>query len=373
MCADADKLCARELSLPVGSESSVEVRGNFTPDGWVKGVPMTKQGSSWKATLDLPWGASVQYKFVIDGSTWIADPTNPNQVDDGVGGVNSVAVAEMCSSFSCGPEPALRFAVVGDFGASALGANENQQESAVATLIAGWSPELIVTVGDNNYPDGTAATIDQNIGQYYHAFIAPYAGTYGQGASTNQFFPCLGNHDWNSGNVQPYTDYFALPGNERYWEHAAGPVHFFCIDSEPQEPDGNTAGSTQGQWLQQQLGAASEPFRIVLMHRPPYSSGMHHSTDWMQWPYAQWGANVVMAGHDHDYERLSIGGVPYIVDGIGGAESYEFTQILPESQARFSGGFGAVLAEVAADKKTIRFQAVTSDRLIVDNYALTLP
>ena len=65
-------------------------------------------------------------------------------------------------------------------------------------MVDRWGVDAIVTVGDNNYPDGAAATIDANIGQYYHAYIAPYQGTYGAGAEMNRFFPALGNHDWRT-------------------------------------------------------------------------------------------------------------------------------------------------------------------------------
>ena len=64
----------------------------------------------------------------------------------------------------------LRFAVIGDFG------DAGQYEADVAAMVHSWDVELIVTTGDNNYPDGKASTIDPNIGQYYSDFIYPYKG-----------------------------------------------------------------------------------------------------------------------------------------------------------------------------------------------------
>lgn len=102
----------------------------------------------------------------------------------------------------------VRFAVIGDYGLA------GQRSSAVAALVKSWQPDFIITTGDNNYYYGEASTIDANIGQYYHQFIHLYAGQYGPGATTNRFFPSLGNHDWNADlGVQPYLDYFTLPGN----------------------------------------------------------------------------------------------------------------------------------------------------------------
>ncbi|UCD99858.1 MAG: metallophosphoesterase, partial [Chloroflexota bacterium] len=108
-----------------------------------------------------------------------------------------------------GPQP-LRFAVIGDYGSG------DRMEGDVAALVRSWQPDLVITTGDNNYPDGTAETIDENIGQFYHQFIFPYLGSYGEGAKENRFFPSLGNHDWHAAAAQPYLDYFNLPGNERY-------------------------------------------------------------------------------------------------------------------------------------------------------------
>jgi len=110
-----------------------------------------------------------------------------------------------------------------------------------------------VTTGDNNYPLGSSSTIDSNIGKYYRSFIYPYVGTYGSGSTYNRFFPSLGNHDMDTSIGGPYTDYFSLPGNERYYDFVKGPVHFFILDSDPREPDGVASNSIQAQWLQSRL------------------------------------------------------------------------------------------------------------------------
>jgi hypothetical protein len=176
----------------------------------------------------------------------------------------------------------VRFAVIGDYGLS------GDVEAAVATLVAGWSPDFVATAGDNNYPNGAADTIDANIGQYYHAFIAPYKGSYGPGASENRFFPTLGNHDWVVGYPEPYLSYFSLPGNGRYYRVDHGPVSLFMLDSMPGEPDGVEADSVQAAWLRAELAATTARWRVVIFHHPPYSSGLHGSADWMRWPFAEW-------------------------------------------------------------------------------------
>ncbi|HUM71309.1 MAG TPA: hypothetical protein PLK31_20980, partial [Chloroflexota bacterium] len=71
----------------------------------------------------------------------------------------------------------LRLAVIGDFG------DDGRPEADVAALVHGWQAAYVLTVGDNNYPDGKARTIDKNIGQYYQQYIYPYVGDYGPGAA----------------------------------------------------------------------------------------------------------------------------------------------------------------------------------------------
>jgi len=263
------------------------------------------------------------------------------------------------------PNPSLRFAVIGDFGEG------NRAEADVAGLVHSWNPDIVITVGDNNYPDGKASTIDAHIGQDYHDFIFPYTGTYGPGASENRFFPTLGNHDWYTAGAKPYLDYFSLPGNERYYDFVRGPVHFFALDGEENEPDGFRKDSVQAAWLQQGLAASSSPWNIVYFHHPPYSSGMHGSKTWMRWPFAAWGAQAVLSGHDHTYERLLVDGIPYFVDGVGGGGRYDFINILPESQFRYNANYGAML--VTASGTNLLFEFTNRTGELIDQYEVKKP
>jgi tartrate-resistant acid phosphatase type 5 len=248
------------------------------------------------------------------------------------------------------PGPSVRMAVIGDYGQA------GPAEAAVAELVGGWSPELVITLGDNNYDHGAASTLDENVGQYYHAFISPYLGKLGQGAQENRFFPSLGNHDWRTPDARPYLEYFTLPGNERYYEVVWGPLHLFALDSDPHEPDGNDVGSVQARWLRERLAASTSPWQLVYMHHPPYSSGDHGSSEFMRWPFAEWGVDVVLAGHDHHYERLERDGIVYIVNGLGGnPERYELRKALPGSEVRFNAEHGAMLVEATPERLELRF------------------
>jgi hypothetical protein len=255
----------------------------------------------------------------------------------------------------------VRFAVIGDFGL------DGTPEAEVAAQVASWAPDFVTTVGDNNYDLGERSTIDANIGKHYSAFISPYTGAYGPGASENRFWPALGNHDWYSAEsppIQPYLDYFTLPGNERYYEIRQGPVHLFMLDSYSSEPDGITAGSTQALWLRDRMRASGAPWQIVHLHHAPYSSSSNHgSQPTLQWPYSDWGADLVLAGHDHTYEWLTVGGLPYGVNGLGGRSIYLFGPPIPGSEVQYNGDYGAQRADAGIDRIRLDFITRTGTRI----------
>ena len=98
--------------------------------------------------------------------------------------VPQLATASPSTAVSATPG-SVRLAVIGDFG------QDGEAEAQVAALVKTWDPHLIVTVGDNNYPNGEAKTIDDNIGKYYAPYIAfnpNYQGPYRHmGSATPRF------------------------------------------------------------------------------------------------------------------------------------------------------------------------------------------
>ncbi len=266
---------------------------------------------------------------------------------------------------------AVRFAVIGDYG------NNKASEARVATLVVGWNPDFVLTIGDNNYPDGEAIAIDDNIGQYYSQFIGNYQGSYGPGSPTNRFWPTLGNHDWHTitcvgdNCTGAYFDYFTLPNNERYYDVDLGLIHLFALNSDFAEPHGRDQNSIQAVWLQNQLATSTSCYNFVYFHHSPYSSGKHGSTAALKWPFSAWGADAVFSGHDHLYERLDVSRTPYIVNGAGGATLYDFENIgnLPPeavSLVRFNRDHGAMLVTVTPTKVTYQFY--TADGILIDDY-----
>jgi hypothetical protein len=263
------------------------------------------------------------------------------------------------------PSFPITFAVIGDYGLA------DPNEAAVANLVKRWNPAFVITTGDNNYPSGASATIDQNVGQYYAGFIHPYTGSYTPtlAVGVNRFFPSLGNHDWIAPGATPYLSYFTLPGNERYYDLVQGPVHLFAIDSDPNEPHGVTATSTQAQWLHARLSGSTSCWQVVFFHHAPYSSSaVHGSTTYMRWPFQMWGADVVMSGHDHTYERILISGFPYFVNGAGGHTLYTFGTPIAGSQVRYNARHGAM--RVTASRTKMIFEFINIDGVTVDSFTI---
>ena len=229
------------------------------------------------------------------------------------------------------PSATVTFAVIGDYGGATT------EEGQVATMVGGWGVDFVITTGDDYYNNaGGSGTgkYHNSTGQYYCDFIKDGGATgtgcaTGGNASVNAFFPSMGNHDYSDATPSPatYLNYFTLPGagftntsgNERYYDYVQGPVHFFVLNSNSQETDGNSSTSTQANWLQTQLAASTSPWNVVYFHHAPYTTATTHGdTAVMQWPFDQWGVDVVFNGHDHIYERLEKDGVWYFVSGNGG-------------------------------------------------------
>ena len=89
----------------------------------------------------------------------------------------------------------------------------------------------------------------------------------------------------------------------------------------------------------------------------------------MQWPFARWGADVVMSGHDHNYERLSVDGITYFVNGLGGKSIRNFNEPISGSLVRYSDDFGAML--VNANEASVTFEFFNVAGEVVDSFTMS--
>ncbi len=199
-----------------------------------------------------------------------------------------------------GDQP-VRFLAFGDSG----GGGSDQYALADQMLTVPY--DLVVHTGDIAYDDGTIGQYEDNV-----------FGVYGDIFRNSPFFPSAGNHDYKTMQGAPFREVFNLPGDsgEKWYSFDYGRVHFVALDTESDY-------TTQVEWLDKDLAANQLPWKIIYMHRPPYSSGEHGSDTTLRQKLApvlqRHGVQLVLAGHDHDYERMHPqNGVAYVVTGGGG-------------------------------------------------------
>jgi len=300
----------------------------------------------------------------------------------------------------------VRFAAIGDYGGFLE--NGGAGELAVANMVKSWDTDtsfFIITLGDNNYFPTVEgyATIDYNIGQFYHQYIYPYNPSgfspgYGPNPQTvNRFFPALGNHDHYGNAFYAHYNYFvfnnvnignsgAYPGGRRYFDFQKGNTHFFCLNTgtDPQnhtgfdfwsEPDGIDSNSIQGQWLKSRMLQSTAKWKIVYLHHPPYYSIHGFPSDGyavLRYPFKRWGADVVLSGHLHTYEKLYVNGLTYIINGLGGdsfGNDSLYTPPYPGSLVRYSANYGAMKCETYNDSMVFRFININNN--VIDYARIT--
>ncbi|MBA3396774.1 MAG: metallophosphoesterase family protein [Deltaproteobacteria bacterium] len=197
----------------------------------------------------------------------------------------------------------VRFIAFGDSGNGSLEQHELQEQMFTVPY------DLMVHLGDLAYRSGT-------IGQFEDYVFAVYAELF----RNLPFFPASGNHEYETAQGGVFRDVFALPpgeGNERWYSYDWGRVHFAVLDTEQDY-------ATQAAWLDRDLELSTAPWSIVYFHRPPYSSGSQHGSDLplrevLAPVLEKHRVQLVLAGHDHHYERtVPVNGTVYVVSGGGG-------------------------------------------------------
>ena len=287
----------------------------------------------------------------------------------------------------------LRFAATADSGK--IGANL----AAVANLIRGWSPDLVVHAGDLVYADGGMNDQDNPyetmVAQYYWWAIGGYNGRFGQGPTgATKFLPAVGNHDYDDASLARFLAFFHLPGNATHYTVKRGPVQFFFVDSYGYGPSGTGPGGgtvagtgaspgegaadlsstgPQAVWLQAALAASDCPWRVVVWHHPPQTSEDTYYPGYsvLNWPLGDWGADVLITGHSHVYERiLRADGVTHFIVGNGGHTLRGLhSPAVSGSQAAYSDKYGALRVDVT--NTTFSAAAYDVDGTLRDSVALT--
>lgn len=195
---------------------------------------------------------------------------------------------------------------------------------STADVVGTIRPDAVLTLGDTQYPNGSL-----------ERFQAGYDKSWG--AYKRVTYPVVGNHEYGTKDAQGYFDYFgAAAGSPStgYYSYDLGGWHVIALNSECARIGGCGAGSPQVRWLAADLAAHPSACTLAYWHRPRYSSGHHgDNPDYVaMWSALQAaGTELVLAGHDHDYERfMPMGplsdpdpaGIREFVVGTGGDSFY---------------------------------------------------
>jgi hypothetical protein len=209
----------------------------------------------------------------------------------------------------------------------------------------------VFTTGDNAYPHGTDAD--------FSSFYQPTWGT--EKARTK---PSVGNHEYDTPGAAGYFNYFGTAAGERgkgYYSYNRGDWHIIALNSQCSGVVGGCGPtSPMVTWLKNDLAANPKKCTLAYFHHALFSSGSEHGDDayikdWVKpiWDvlYAA-NADVVVNGHDHDYERFapqnpsgvadSARGIREFVVGTGGTSLRPFGTIKPNSQRRNATAHGVL-------------------------------
>lgn len=206
-------------------------------------------------------------------------------------------------------------------------------------------PGTVLAVGDLAYPDGSKEN-----------FVC-YDKTWGRARSRTR--PAPGNHEFHSPGATPYFDYFGkLAGDPKagYYSYELGSWHIIALNSECKDVGGCEAGSPEEEWLRADLALHPVACTLAYWHKPLFSSGAAHGNDLTMKPLwdalYEANADVVVNGHDHDYERFAPQtpdgapdpgrGIREFVVGTGGKSHRPFSEPKPNSEVRDATAFGVL-------------------------------
>ncbi len=208
-------------------------------------------------------------------------------------------------------------------------------QKATSNLAIKIAPTAVLTLGDNQYQNGELS----NYKAYYHP-------TWGRLKAIT--YPAPGNHDpWSSG----YRTYWGARAPSPYRSFVIGEWLILQLDS----TRNMAKGSPQHSFVAKQLAANEKACVLAYWHHPRFSSGSVHGSNPKSGPIwqllYQYRADVVLAGHDHLYERFAklnpagqvdAGGIRQFTSGLGGKSRYGFGSRRTGSQFRFNKAFGVL-------------------------------
>ena len=247
------------------------------------------------------------------------------------------------------------FLVVGDFGVG------NDDEAAVARAMHEWvndhGADAFISVGDSIYPEAET--------KYFEAaWTTPFGWV---DEAEIPVIPALGNHDVEDGSSAEVIDFFDMPGP--WYDRTIKGVRFIVLNS-------NDVSNEQTEWLRRTISKDQGRWTIVIVHKPPYDCGKYDGTsevrdEWV--PEFRERADMVLSGHDHNYQRFApLEGVTYVITGGGGDSFYGLDdECTPETPPRLAGNDSLHhFVVVRASQTKLDVLTIGADGSIIDRFAI---
>jgi len=249
----------------------------------------------------------------------------------------------------------------GDIAVCGTGGDEETGRLVDSVLVADSIARIetaVFTLGDNAYPSGSSG-VDND-------FPRCFSPSWGSMRIMNVIHTAPGNHDFDSGSGAPYFAYFgarAGPPGKGYYSYDFGGWHFISLNSELYVGTGTSSDvAAQEEWLRQDLAAHHSLCTIAYWHRPLFSSGTYGATPQVErlWRLLyDRGADLILNGHEHDYERFlpqspdgvvdSLKGITQIIAGTGGGVLRKMnTPFARNSVFQIHGRFGVLKLTLGA-------------------------
>jgi hypothetical protein len=249
----------------------------------------------------------------------------------------------------------------GDIAVCGTGGDEATGKLVDSVLLAdsiARIPTAVFTLGDNAYPSGSSG-VDND-------FPRCFSPSWGSKRIMNVIHTAPGNHDYDSGSGAPYFKYFgarAGPPGKGYYSYDFGGWHLISLNSELYFGAGTPADvAAQVEWLRHDLAQNHSLCTIAYWHRPLFSSGTYGASPEVRllWQILyDGGADLILNGHEHDYERFlpqtpngvldSVKGITEIITGTGGGELRKMNTALAQNSVfQVHGRFGVLKLTLGA-------------------------
>jgi hypothetical protein len=265
---------------------------------------------------------------------------------------NTVVIAA-AGDIACSPAQARR--------ARSGGQRSRCLMAETADLLVKAPLQGVLPLGDQQYESGTLSD-----------FKREYDPTWGRVLGISH--PAVGNHEYVTRDAAGYFDYYgdrAGPAGRGYYSFDLGAWHFIALNSNCAKVRGCQPKSPQGRWLAADLAKHRNRCTLAFWHHPRFSSGLHgnqlQTAPLWDALYAA-GADVVLAGHDHHYERfrpLTPAGQPdekrgirQFIVGTGGKNLYPIVKVQPGSEVRNADSFGVLMLTLRPTSYDWRFAGV---------------